>query len=97
MPIKEQMRTGKSITLIQLIISVVVVLSGAVGLYVKNAVDRKGLEDRVAAIELYQTKQDAKASSRVESRNAEIKALDERIDKNTQDIEIIKIQKQDKK
>lgn len=91
-----QIKTGKSITMIQLIISVVVVLTGAIGLYVKSEVDKAKLEDRVQRLEEKLTEQvqkrDASIAVSKAARDAQYKDLDERVDKNTSDITIINTQ-----
>jgi DNA topoisomerase IA len=92
----EQIKTGKSITLIQLVISVVVVLSGAVGLYVNQQVAMAKMEQRLEVIEKGQAQWQSNALAIRQAREAEIKDLDLRVDKNSNDINILFATKKDK-
>jgi DNA topoisomerase IA len=92
----EQIKTGKSITLIQLVISVVVVLSGAVGLYVNQQVAMAKMEQRLEVIEKGQAQWQSNALAIRQARETEIKDLDLRVDKNSNDINILFATKKDK-
>lgn len=85
----KQIQPGKSITLIQLIISIVVILTGAVGLYVKSAVTMSQLNDRIIVIEKTQAQYQANSETRVQARNSELRDINQRINQNTNDINII--------
>jgi hypothetical protein len=98
MPIKKlQMKAGTPVTLLQLLISTILLFAAAVGLYVKAEVRAQNMEDRVNAIEKTMNKNESNAIIRKTSRDEEIRNHDDRITKNTQDIEILKVVKQDKK
>lgn len=91
-----QMKTGTPITLLQLLISITLLLAGAVGLYVKSEVRAGNLEDRMLVLEKQRAQSEANMVARTQARNQELRELDVRIDKNTQDIEILKATKKDK-
>jgi hypothetical protein len=91
-----QMKPGKSITIIQLIISIVVVLSGAVGLYIKSSVAMAELNLRMQTIEKSQAQWQSNSVARREASDAKEKDQNDHINKNTQDIELLKATKKDK-
>lgn len=84
-----QIKTGQSITLIQLIISVVVVVTGGIGLYVKNQISITQMQDRITVVEKTQSQYQANSLIKSESRTAEIKALNDKINQNSNDINVI--------
>lgn len=94
MAIREQLKTGKTITLLQLSISMIGLLACAVGLYVASEVSKAHLQDRVDALEKTIAQQQATAQINRSKRDVELKELDERIDQNTNDINIIRTQLQ---
>lgn len=89
-----QIKGGSPITLIQLIISVVVLLGGGVGLYVKNAVQLSNLEVRLEIMEKGINQNAANLTARTLARNQQVDELKEKIGKNSEDINIIKAQLQ---
>lgn len=92
MTVKPQIRSGRAITLIQLIISVIVVLVGGIGLYVKNQISITQMQDRLTVIEKAQAQWQGNSLIKQESRNAEIKVLNDQVNKNQNDINILQLQ-----
>ena len=88
-----QIKTGRSVTIIQLVLAVGTVIVGIVGAYVHSQIRLSQFEDRLIILEK------AMADSKVShtARDVELKAFDERVDKNTQDIEILKTKMEDLK
>lgn len=91
-----QIKPGKSITIIQLIISIVVVLSGAVGLYIKSSVAMAELNLRMLTIEKAQAQWQANSIALRTARDEAQNKLKDQINKNSQDIELLKATKKDK-
>ena len=89
MPVKPQIKTGRSITLVQLIISVIVVLSGAIGLYVKNQISMTEMNDRITAVEKIQSQYQANAAIKAQGRDAQMEKLNDKLNQNSNDINII--------
>ena len=97
MPIKTQIKTGASITIIQLIISVLVIIIGGIGLYVKNQISITQMQDRITVVENTQRQYQANSLIKSESRTAELKALNDNINKNANDINILNVEFQNLK
>ena len=85
-----QMRTGKTITVIQFFAGIIMVVLTMSGLYWAQYYENKSQSKEL--LELKQEIANAKINQqvRVNARNAEEKVQDEKINKNSQDIEIIK-------
>lgn len=87
-----QLKSGRAITVVQLIISVIVVLVGGIGLYVKNQISITQMQDRLTVIEKLQAQWQGNSLIKQESRNAEIKVLNDQVNKNINDINILQLQ-----
>lgn len=87
-----QLKSGRAITVVQLIISVIVVLVGGIGLYVKNQISITQMQDRLTVIEKAQAQWQGNSLIKQESRNAEIKVLNDQVNKNQNDINILQLQ-----
>lgn len=91
-----QIKTGKAVTMIQLLIAVSGLFLAAVGLYVKSEVRNSQQDDRITTIEKALDRSQAQSLILRQARNEELKELDQRIDKNSDDINILKVTKKDK-
>lgn len=92
MPVHQQIKTGKAITVVQLVISIITVVGIVFGLFVKNQISMTQINDRLTTIEKAQAQWQANSLIKSESRNAEIKTQNDQINKNSSDITILQLQ-----
>lgn len=84
------MKTGKTPSLAQFVGTAIVLFTGGVGTYVKMSNDLAVQKTKIEYLESRLVQSDTRAQVSRAARDAQFKALEEKINSNTQDIAILK-------